>query len=534
VFHPRLDRLVLHCPFSCIHQQDTFRTGVIRAIPIQKKGNITMTIRILRSLIMFAMIGFVVYLAGCSGGNDQSTFNPVTGTHPTGWSDPTAHGAIAKSRAAGFSSCQECHGAVYAGGLSAVSCFTCHGVQAPHAPSPWRGEVRTHTNTDQGNAAVCAQCHRNGANSSVQPSPPATAGTPPGCFNNTLCHATAGHPAGWSDPTQHGTTAEQDFPACKTCHGQTYQGGSATTTCYQCHNGPGLDHPALSWVVLNHKTAALSNSVACQKCHGADYLGGGSRTACRSCHMEDRTKVHMLAWYPNVQVNHRAYVLANGTSSCATQYCHGANLTGVAQSGPSCSTCHTWPFTSANCGSCHGLPPAGSAFPDTAGRHSAHTVLGSYIDCNSCHTGAGSGTASHQNGIADTVRAALYNAKSGAAAFNGTANTCSNVSCHGGQTTPGWLTGSITVNTQCTSCHASGTTQYNSYNSGQHSRHVSRFACTVCHDTMKLAVNHFTTLNTTVMEGPASATTATVLNYNGTSCNPGAGGLTGCHSSKNW
>jgi hypothetical protein len=63
------------------------------------------------------------------------------------------------------------------------------------------------------------------------------------------------------------------------------------------------------------------------------------------------------------------------------------------------------------------------------------------------------------------------------------------------------------VTTQCTSCHARGTTQFNSYNSGQHSRseHSSR-ACTVCHNTATLATNHFTALATTAMEGPASAT----------------------------
>ncbi len=601
----------------------------------------------MRSRISLYLLILSAIITGCSAGTDESTFDPVTGKHPTGWSDPTAHGANAKSRAAGFSSCQECHGAGYAGGLSAVSCFTCHGAQAPHSPAPWRGGVRTHTNTaegnaavcaqchsnganstvqpaqpapagaapgcfnntlchatpghpvgwsdpaqhgasaksqangfsqcqschgtdfsggtaltscftchganaphspapwrggvrthtntDQGNAAVCAQCHTNGANSSVQPSPPAAAGTPPGCFNNTLCHAASGHPAGWSASTQHGVTAEQDFSACKTCHGQTYQGGSATTTCYQCHNGPGLDHPAPSWVVLAHETAALTDSVVCQKCHGADYLGGGSHIACNSCHMQDQTKVHMLAWYPNVQLNHRAFALANGTGSCANVYCHGTTLTGVALSGPSCSTCHTWPFTSASCGTCHGIPPAGAAFPDTAGRHTAHTALGSYIDCSACHSGSGSGTALHQNGIAEVISSAAYNAESGAASFDNTANTCSNVSCHGGQTTPSWLTGSINVNTQCTSCHASGTAQFNSFSSGRHTLHVGRnIACTVCHDTTKLAVNHFTTLNTTVMEGPASATTATALNYNGASCNPSAGGLSGCHSSQNW
>jgi predicted CxxxxCH...CXXCH cytochrome family protein len=160
--------------------------------------------------------------------------------------------------------------------------------------------------------------------------------------------------------------------------------------------------------------------------------------------------------------------------------------------------------------------------------------LDSYVVCNTCHSGSGSGTALHQNGIAEVVNGTIYNAKTGAATFNATADTCSNVSCHGGQATPNWLTGTINVNTQCTACHASGTAQYNSYNSGEHSKHVSRFACTVCHDTTKLVVNHFTTLNTSVMEGPASGTIVTAANYNGSSCNPSAGGLSGCHSSENW
>jgi len=482
-----------------------------------------------------SLLGALALSPGCSStANKDAATNPDTGKHPAGWSSPDVHGATAKKLADGFSTCQFCHGTDYSGGIAGTSCFTCHGVNAPHAPAPWRGGARTHRNTEPGNAPVCALCHTNGANSSVLPDPAAPAGTAPGCFNSTLCHATPGHPNGWSDPTQHGVTAEQDFDLCKTCHGQDFMGGSAAITCYQCHNGPGLDHPGPSWVVQNHKTAATNDSVVCQKCHGADYLGGGSHKACKSCHMQDQTKVHMIAWYPDVQTNHRAYAKANGTASCSNVSCHGAALTGVSLSGPSCSTCHTWPFTSGSCGSCHGLPPTGAAAPDRAGRHAVHTALNSSVDCNTCHSGAGSGTALHQNGIADVIANAVYNAQSGAASFNAAANTCSNISCHGGQTTPNWFTGSINVNTQCTSCHASGTAQYNSYHSGHHSTHVGQFACTVCHDTTKLAVHHFTTLNTSALEGPASGTIVTAANYNGTTCNPSAGGLTGCHSSETW
>lgn len=304
--------------------------------------------------------------------------------HPVGWADPTAHGISAKAAPneatmSGFSTCQTCHGNVFSGGIVNIACASCHGGSAPH-PISWITGTYTHTNTNTGNAAVCALCHTNGLNSPIAPpSPPAPAGTSFGCFNNTLCHATSA------------------------------------------------------------------------------------------------------------------------------------------------------------CGSCHGIPPNGTAFPNTAGRHAVHTGLGSYITCDSCHTGGGAGTPNHTNGTVVVSIATTYYAKSGGATYNAAGFACTNVSCHGGQTTPSWLTGTINVNTQCTACHASGTVQYNSYNSGQHSTHVSAgIACTTCHDTTLLAVNHFTHLDTTAMEGPASATLSSALTYTpgGT---PGTGSCTpACHSTRSW
>ena len=109
--------------------------------------------------------------------------------------------------------------------------------------------------------------------------------------------------------------------------------------------------------------------------------------------------------------------------------------------------------------------------------------------------------------------------------------TCSNISCHGGQRTPDWWSGSIAVDTQCSSCHTRGTSQFNSQNSGEHSKHSS-YACTVCHNTAKM-VNHFGNLATPGFEtNPASTVgggTTRVGSYSGGTCSS-----IQCHGSESW
>ncbi len=239
-------------------------------------------------------------------------------------------------------------------------------------------------------------------------------------------------------------------------------------------------HPA-NWKVT-HKTAALQDPAACIECHGADYSGGVSKVACSSCHL-------------------------NGS-----------------------------PFVLTNCTSCHASPPSGTAAPNRTGAH--NTITGHFASqvsfpdgCSTCHNGAGSGTLNHDTGTVSVAFLNTYNAKSGSAVYNAD-GTCSQVSCHGGQTTPAWLTGTIDVNTQCYLCHVYGTSEYNSFVSGQHDFHVNvqKLGCPLCHDTVKLAVNHFTTLNTSAMEGPAAATIGTLLisSYTNGSC------TTVCHDTRSW
>ena len=78
--------------------------------------------------------------------------------HPAGWASPDSHGTAAKaapSLSSGLENCRSCHGSNFSGGSVGISCFPCHGVNAPHSPAPWRisgGSARTHTNADGGNA----------------------------------------------------------------------------------------------------------------------------------------------------------------------------------------------------------------------------------------------------------------------------------------------------------------------------------------------------------------------------------------------
>jgi hypothetical protein len=203
---------------------------------------------------------------------------------------PQPHGSSAKaspSNGEGYPACQICHAVDFSGGGAQVPCLnaSCHGGPGttPH-PSQWRSvDTYVHTNTNEGNASVCAQCHLAGNNSPIgPPSPPATAGTPPGCFNSTLCHGadTTPHPLGatWTapNPSFHGLTAKADLAFCQTCHGTgttapaNFGGGTSGTSCYTCHTVSAPHPSGATWVNSTsptHRTTNSANAPVCAQCH---------------------------------------------------------------------------------------------------------------------------------------------------------------------------------------------------------------------------------------------------------------------------
>jgi hypothetical protein len=278
------------------------------------------------------------------------------------------------------------------------------------------------------------------------------------------------------------------------------------------------------------------------------------------------TQIHPAAWLGDACSNHGNHAYTSGTAGCANAACHGADLGGVSQSGPSCRQCHTPIPNSSQCDYCHGIPPNGAIYPNIAGKHAKHMQL-SNVTCATCHARS---CDQHGNGTVEVNIDSIYNAKSGIASFSTTSagKTCSQVSCHGGprtQTpaqaaaqnppqsepaqTPDWYTGTIDVYNiptydfaQCTACHVFGTAEYNGYYSGRHlihgfgwnpyeNRYELNHVCAACHDFNKLAVKHFTGLNSPVISaGTASATILNNLKYDGTTCNQGV-----CHGFRgNW
>ena len=537
--------------------------------------------------------------AGTAPGCFNSTLcHGVSGaTHIAGWALPDAHGASAKSapdRAVGkgFATCQLCHASGFSGGTSGTTCLNtvgCHGVTvaAPHSPAPWRGSARTHTTTDTGNASVCVSCHFPGSsnNPARHPSTPAPAGTAPGCFNSTLCHGTSGSPhilgATWLNATSaafHGLAAKPDITYCQGCHGTPgtifFDGGAAATKCSACHQAAKAH--STTWYqapgpfpnyVASHRDAG-NRSIACAMCHNVTGPGNGPMAGAPSCFSASFTNANGVAAFchtngpgaashnvPFLDAAHIQSTSATFTGNCSN--CHAVTGSSPAAAAPLCAVCHTAgsPLTVINCTSCHSSPPngvPGSSYPNIAGTHAVHLGFNNTatpISCGTCHNGLGTNTLNHYNranarpGLnamrippGDVAFLSTYSAKTGSSLFdNSAALSCSNVSCHGGQATPNWQTGIINVNSQCTSCHALGTAQYNSYNSGQHNRseHRSR-ACTVCHNTSTLAVNHFTTLGTATMEGPASAT----IGGTGTNVNSYVAATrtctTTCHGTERW
>lgn len=282
-----------------------------------------------------------------------------------------------------------------------------------------------------------------------------------------------------------------------------------------------------NWITLHGSDTALSVS-SCTHCHGADLTGGISKVGCFST----------------------AQMALNGI------VCHA-----------------TSPAVDTGCKSCHRTPPNGTVAPNRDFAHGVHLSLAG-VDCATCHANAGAGTVNHAKataigGIARATVSPLsdvFKAKTTGSTFgyDPASETCSSIICHGGKTAPSWSTGTINIATDCLKCHEQGTApqtpQYNSFYSGVfpfsdgstvnlHQLHLSardpysishaNIFCTNCHNTDKLAAQHFNGLTTPAFEGipgniPGGGTTRISSYIPYTSTIPSGTCTNQCHAVRNW
>jgi predicted CxxxxCH...CXXCH cytochrome family protein len=89
-------------------------------------------------LFVFAMIAITSIFYGCSEAQDNLATAPEIGTHPVGWiyqESVNFHGKyLYNYKQFNLVACKQCHGSDYNGGVSGVSCITCH----PSSPEDCR------------------------------------------------------------------------------------------------------------------------------------------------------------------------------------------------------------------------------------------------------------------------------------------------------------------------------------------------------------------------------------------------------------
>ncbi len=155
-----------------------------------------------------------------------------------------------------------------------------------------------------------------------------------------------GHSSDWA--TAHKTSAKNDLETCVECHGSNLDGGIAKVSCTLCHLGnAGAIHPAQwgNFAYARHKAFVAANgtsSCANAACHGAALAGVDRSPNCATrCHIGGAFNKHPADW-TNIS-SHKNYLstIANVSTSCKTSACHGTDGKGVFLSGPACDQCHS-------------------------------------------------------------------------------------------------------------------------------------------------------------------------------------------------
>ncbi len=276
-----------------------------------------------------------------------------------------------------------------------LSCTGCHGM-----PPTGHQPVGT---TVPAPATACTSCHSETVDAG------GTIKVAGGKHMNGLAEYSGNHPAGWSDPTQHGYSAnQQGLQNCTPCHsGFGAASGVATSSCNTCHAN--ATHP--DWqndCTFCHGTKGRSGNVsgtdtflavsppvgpqgqtlttdamvgAHQKHVNPPATGRVAQPfACVVCHatplpanIDHVNGQSVPVPFGGVAITGNVVPTFNPVAlSCSATYCHGNFSGGATTAAP------LWTGRPMSCSSCHGLPPG-------TGEHglSRHRNAG----CGACHSG---------------------------------------------------------------------------------------------------------------------------------------------------
>jgi predicted CxxxxCH...CXXCH cytochrome family protein len=383
-----------------------------------------------------------------------------------------------------------------------LGCTSCHGdaarsIGAAAPPAGAHGETATtaravgaHQRHLQGGAIAgpmaCTVCHvvpASNVHSNASVEVIAAAGWDGSTCTNA-CHGSA--LPGGSNRTPQWTRVDGTQAACGTCHALPpatfdHVGAGGVTDCARCHGAVVNADGTIKVAGGLHVNGVVNTTdVSCTSCHGdaarpaspaappRDTLNGTATTsrgvgahqvhltdgtlrdaiACSECHATPGSTSHADG---AVQLAFGALARTGGAapawngSSCSASYCHGQFTNGNTANAP------TWTVVRpGTCGTCHGLPPAGT-----------HPQNGAA--CASCHPGYTSTSVNPATHVNGTVNVSLG---------------CS--SCHGdlaraGQ--PGWAPPRSTT----------GQTAKTARAVGAHQEHLTAgtlangFACAECH-----------------------------------------------------
>ncbi|MCX6546932.1 MAG: CxxxxCH/CxxCH domain-containing protein, partial [Acidobacteria bacterium] len=451
-----------------------------------------------------------------------------------------------------------------------LTCNTCHAGSGTGTTTHYsNANARTGTPTGPGTVAIDSVFNAKGGTAAFSPS--ALTCTSVSCHGGqtTPVWTASGSINAALDCTKcHSVSLTAGDPQYNNAFGRHSLGTHAAHTCITCHNmangSPGalahfkyLNTPAVDGVAtgtpsdqLPSGTIEFDATVTGLKTYTVTTNTQGNGGCTLTCHTHLHTPTnetwtasgspHPIPFgagqIDSQLVEHFQVTATTFASDCSI--CHAYSGTTPNAAAPLCNVCHSRGnpvsdgYGPGTCQSCHegatGLVggPAGATFPSKAGAHSKHLNLATTLYCESCHANSGTGTSRHYLNadarIAIPVGPAtvnvdpIYTAKTGGSiAFTPATLTCSNISCHGGQVTPNWQTGSLNSGTQCTACHATtaqaGTaTQYNDAY-GRHSMGThNAVACTTCHTMTNgsLGANaHFKYLNTPAVDGLNPAAT---------------------------